>query len=234
GVVHENKGDHHGEGNGDADDQCAARAAEEENEHHEHETDAGEHGVRDLVDGSIDQRRAVEIGHNLYIVGGKPFVELVDLGVYAFEHARGIFPAQQQHGAFDHVALLVLADSAVAFLVGQLQLAEIVHEDRRAVVLGDDDIAEIIERLHQADAADHITEVAAIEHAAAGIGTVGADRVGDVLQRQVEAHELLRIELQLELRGQAAEIRDVGDAGHLLQGRDHRPQLDLGKLAQVL
>ncbi len=166
---------------------------------------------------------AVEIGHDLHVVGLEPLVELGDLGVHALQHARRIFAAQQQHGALDRVVVVVLAEDAVALLVAQLQLAEVAHEDRRAVVLGDDDVAEVVERLHQADAADDVAELAAVEHAAAGIGAVGVDRVGDVLERQVEAHELLRIELELELRGEAAEVRDVGDARHLLQGRDHRP-----------
>ena len=217
-----------------ADNQCAARAAEKQNEHDQHEADAREHRVPDLVDGGVDQRRAVEIRHDLHVIGLQALVELRDLGVHALENARGIFAAQQQHGALDDVVLVVLADDAVALLVAQLQLAEIAHQDRRAVVLGDDDIAEVVERLHEADAADHVAELAAIENAAAGIGVVGVDRVGDVLERQIEAHELLRIELELELGGEAAEIGDVGDARHLLQRRDHRPELDFRKLAQIL
>ena len=122
----------------------------------------------------------------------------------------------------------------MALLVAELELAEIAHEDRRAVALGDDDVAHVIERLDEADAADDVAELAAVEDAAAGIGAVGADGVGDVLERQVEAHELLRIELELELRGDAAEIRDVGDARHLLERRDHGPFLDFGELPQAL
>src|SRR4029077_17669463 len=154
----------------------------------------------------IDERGAVEIGHDLYIVGLQLAVQFGGLGMHAVEHARRIFAALQQHGAFDDVAALANADDAVAFQVAELELAEIANEDRRAIVLGDDDIAEIVERLDEADAADDIAELAAIEHAAAGIGVVGADRAGHRAQRQIEAHELLRIELQLILSGQAAEV----------------------------
>jgi len=92
--------------------------------------------------------------------------------VHAVEHLRWVLVAQQQHGAFDHVVLAVLADDAVAFLVRQLELAKVADQDRRAVVLGDDDVAEIVERLHETDATDDVAELAAVEHTAAGIGVV--------------------------------------------------------------
>src|SRR5262249_10943272 len=54
------------------------------------------------------------------------------------------------------------------------------------------------------------------------------------LERQIEAHELLRVELELELGGDAAEVLDVGDPRHLLERRNDRPSLELGKLTQAL
>ena len=189
---------------------------------------------RDLLDCGIDQLRAVEIGHDLDVVGLQPRIEVVDPGVHSLEHARRIFAAQQQHGTLDDVIHVVLADNAVTFLVGELQLAKIAHEDRRAIVLGDDDVAEVAEGLDQADAADDVTELTAVEYAAAGAGAVGRDRVGNVLQRQVEADQLLRVELELELGGHATETGDVGDPRHLLDRGDHGPLLDLGQFAQVL
>ena len=58
-----------------------------QDEDDEHEADALEDRVRDLVDGGVDQRRAVEIGHDLHVVGLQALVELVDLGVHALQHA---------------------------------------------------------------------------------------------------------------------------------------------------
>ena len=132
------------------------------------------------------------------------------------QNLRRIFVPQQQHGSFDNVVDAVLADDTVALLIAELQFAEVAHQDRCAVVLGNDDVAQIVQRLHQTDAADHVTEFAAIKHAAAGIGIVGADRIGDGGQRNVETHELLRIELELILRREPSEIGNVGDSRHLL------------------
>src|SRR5262245_20875166 len=111
------------------------------------------------------------------------------------------------------------------FLVAELERTEITHQDRRAAALLDNDATHVVERLHEAYAADHIAEIAAAHDAAAGARAVGFDRFGHVLERKVEAHELLRIELKLELRGDAAEVRDVGDAGHLLECGDDDPAL---------
>ena len=71
-MVHQDERDHHRERNRDADDQRAARAAEEQDEHDEDEADALENRVRDLVDGGIDQVGAIEIGHDLHVVGLEP------------------------------------------------------------------------------------------------------------------------------------------------------------------
>ncbi len=183
---------------------------------------------------AVDQRRTIEIGDDLHVVRLQSRVELRHLGVDPLQNPRGIFAAQQQDRSLDGVVLLILAEDAVALLVAQLQLAEITHENRRPVALGDDDVPHVIQGLHDADAADDVPELAAVQNAAAGIGAVGDDRVGDVLERQVEPDELLGVELELELGREAAKVPDVGDARHLLQCRDDRPLLNFGELAQIL
>ena len=114
----------------------------------------------------------------------------------------------------------------MALQVAQHELAEITHENRRALVLGDDDISHVLQSLHDADAADDVPELAAVQNAATSVRAVCVDSVSDVLERQVEPHELLRVELELKLGREAAEVLDVGNARHLLQCRDHRPSLN--------
>ena len=79
----------------------------------------------------------------------------------AIQDPRRVIALQQQDRPLDDVVLLVLADDAVALQVGELELAEVAQQDRRAVALRDHDGAEIVERLHEADAADDVAEVAA-------------------------------------------------------------------------
>src|SRR3981189_710714 len=106
---------------------------------------------------------------------------------------------------------MVLADDAVPLEVGELKPAKIAQEDRRAVSLRDHDGAEVVKVLDKADGADDEAEIAPRHHAAAGVAAVGVDGGFDVCQRQIETHELLRIELKLELRRDTAEIRPVGN-----------------------
>ena len=54
----------------------------------------------------------------------------------------------------------------------ELQRPEVLQEDRRALVLRDDDVAEIVEAAHEADAADDGRLIAAHEDAAAGVRVV--------------------------------------------------------------
>src|SRR5262249_51273637 len=141
---------------------------------------------------------------------------------------------QQQDRSFDDIVLPVLADDAVALEVGELQLAEVAQQDRRAVALRHHDGAELVQRLHEADGAHDESELAAGGDAAAGTRAIGVDGGFDVGERQVEPDELLRIELELELGGDAAEIRNVGDTGNLLERGNDDPALDFGKLALTL
>ncbi len=232
--VHQDERDQHGERDGETDDHRRARAAEKQDQDDQHEADALEDGVRDLVDRRVDEVGTVDIGDDLHALALEARVELGDLGVDALEHPRRVLAAQQQHGAFDRVVLAVVAEDAVSLLVGELELAEVAQQDRRAVALGDDDGAEIVERLHHADAAHDEAQVAARDDAAAGADVVGVDGGLDVGERQVEPHELLRVELELELGGEAAEVRDVGDARDLLERGNDDPALDLREVAQSL
>ena len=74
-----------------------------------------------------------------------------------------------------------------------------------------------LDRLDQADAADDHRLLLVVEQRAAGVLVVGVDRLRDLADRQVVFRQRGRIDLDLVLLDQAAERRDVGDAGHLQQ-----------------
>ena len=153
------------------------------NEHDDHEAYALEDGFADPVDRRIDKVSAVDIGHNLHVIRFQPFVEFDNLGVDTLNDLRGIVATQQQNRSLDVIVLLVLAENAVTLLIGELELAEIAEEDRCAVALRDHDCAHLIERLYQADAADHISSLAAGHDTAAGACAVGIDGSLDVGER---------------------------------------------------
>jgi hypothetical protein len=64
----------------------------------------------------------------------------------------------------------------------------------------------------QADAADHVALIAARDAAAAGIGVVVVDGIDDIGDAEAVVLQLLRIEVELVLGGEAAEIRVIDDA----------------------
>jgi hypothetical protein len=66
-----------------------------------------------------------------------------DLGVDAAQGLRGILVLEHQHDAFDRVRIVVLAEDALALLVAERGAAEIAHQHRRAVDLGDHDRADL-------------------------------------------------------------------------------------------
>src|SRR5262249_49574609 len=98
----------------------------------------------------------------------------------------------------------------------------------------DHDVAQVLQGLHHPDAADDVAKLAAVQDAATGICAVGVDRVGDILEGEIEPHELLRVELELKLSRQPTEILHISDTRNLLQRGNYGPSLDFRKLAQVL
>ena len=61
---------------------------------------------------------------------------------------------------------------------------EIADQQRRAAVLADDDVADVVGRAQQADAADQILLVALLQVAAAGVGVSLPQRVEHLLHRE--------------------------------------------------
>ncbi len=200
----------------------APRAAEEQDQHDADEADAFHDGVRDLAHGGLHEHVAVDVGHDTHTFGRKAPVELIDLGVDALQHLGRVLVFQQLDDTLDRIGIGVLAEDALALLMAVAQNAEIAHQDRDAVSLRDDDVAEILERADEADAADDVALLAAGDAAAAGIGAVVVDGGDDVVEADAVAQELGRIEHQLVLHGEAAEIRDLDHARHLLAGRGRR------------
>ena len=83
---------------------------------------------------------------------------------------------------------------------------------RDAVVRRDDDVADVLERLHQAEAAD-VVELAALRvEAAARVRVVVRELLDDLRHRHAVRHQPVRIELHLVLHRLAAQAGVVGDA----------------------
>jgi hypothetical protein len=162
----------------------------------------------------VDQIGPVVIGNDLDVLGQELLVQFLRLRLDALEHVLGLFAGAQQDDAFDRVVLLLVAELAQPRRDADDHAADILEQHRRAVVHGQDDIADVFRRHHAADAA-HVIELAALRiEAAAGIAVVGGERGFDLRHRQAGARDFRRIEQHLILHRAAAEAGIVGHAGH--------------------
>ncbi len=187
--------------------------------------------MSDFADRRIDQEAAIEVRHQLHVRRQQFCVDLLDLGVDAVEYARRIFALEQHDDAGDHVGLFVLADDAVAFLIRQLHVADVAQQGWRAALGTDDDVAEVVERLNQADAADDECLFATHEIAAAGTRAVFLQCIDDAAETEPIRLQLVGIDLHLELHGLTAEVRHVGNTRNLLERRNDGPALQFGQFA---
>ena len=92
--------------------------------------------------------------------------------------------------------------------------ADVADQDRRAVVHGHDDVADVLGRLNASQSA-HVVKLAALRvEAAAGVAVVRAERADDQRHRQADRGHLRRIEQHLILHRRTAEAGVVRDAGN--------------------
>ena len=112
-----------------------------------------------------------------------PLFNASDLCVDPFQHLGRIHAAQQKDDPGDPVRVLVLSENSPAFQRAKLQSARgSSQKDRRTIFRQDHDVAEILQRPDQPDAAHDVTLLAADHDAAAGIGIVGLNRRNHLLE----------------------------------------------------
>src|ERR1700740_537714 len=121
------------------------------------------------------------------VLGLEVLPQFVNFGMNAGEDLRCILVFEEIDDTLDRVRVFVLAQDAFRFLVRVTQGAEIADQDRQAVPLCHDDIAEIIEIADEPDAADHEALVTTGYPAAAGIRIVAVDGVDDVVYSYTQA-----------------------------------------------
>ncbi len=117
--------------------------------------------------------------------------------------------------------------------MAELHGGHIGHAHRHTGCAGDGDMTDIVQRLHQADAAHHQLLVAAGQQAAADIGVAIAQGLRQLRQRHAVALQLLWIGQHLVLPHHAAEAVDVGHARHALQFLEDLPILQTLQLGQI-
>ena len=119
------------------------------------------------------------------------------------------------------------------FVWTELDAGDVAQQHRRAVIGLEDDVAEVVDRLDVALAADDIFELRQLDGAAADIGVDGADRVAHLLHGNAEIAHPLRIEDDIVLLDEAAYAGDLGDAFGLGQSEFQIPVLDRARVRKL-
>ena len=133
--------------------------------------------------------------------------------------------------AADDFAGAVEIDGAAALVVADLQVADVLQRDRRAVAAAaDDERLELVEVVAVDHAAQLVVAVGDLDHPAAGFLEDALHGGDHLLQRDAGLGQQRREDLHLVLLLEPADRGDLRDAGHRLQRRldlalVHQPQL---------
>ena len=133
------------------------------------------------------------------------------------KNRRRILVFAHQHDACDDFVLFVFAYNSLARHGTVADCGDIVDEQRRAVTLSHQDIADVVAGTEQTDAANQVLLFALFEETPAGIGVRPRERREDLLQRDVVSFEFVEIEVHLVLLDKSPPADHIRDPGHRLQ-----------------
>ena len=118
--------------------------------------------------------------------------------------------------------------------VGDDDARDVFHEDRRAGVRRDDDVADVLRRTQQAEAANQKLLRTALGVTAAGVGVAAAYRGEKLLQCDVVFLEPREVGFDFVLLHQPTHGHHVRDAGHGADLSFHDPVFERTQLARVM
>ena len=181
------------------DDERGADAEEEQAEHDEDEQHAAQQIALDGLRGFLNQLSAVVVRNDLDV--GRQHTPVQDFRqfLHFFENDLRLFANTHQNHAFDGIVLVHVPELAEPRGSARRDRADVLDENRNAVVACDDDVPDVIERFHQAQTADVVELSALREEPAAGVGVVARKLVHDLRHTHRSGGEPVRIDLHLIL-----------------------------------
>ncbi len=137
------------------DDQRAAQVAEKDPLDQEDQGNTEQEIVQYRLHGDRDEVAAIVERHDLNAGRQRSVgVDPLDGRAYALDHVHGTFKFLHQDDTGDDVGLVVTACNTEPGRVADLDLGDVRHQHRHATLLGHYDIADIVHRGDDADAAD--------------------------------------------------------------------------------
>ena len=210
-LLHQNKRDEDRGGERERDDEDAAEMEEEEDVHQRHEEDGFPEGELERGDGARDQVAAV-VERFEGDARREARGNLGDFRFYVADDLVSVFAGAHHDGAADDFVPINVEDAA-AGVAADLDRGDVAEINGRAGARGKRDGFEIGGGGDEAEAADDELQPVFLEGAAADVEVVAADGVHDLREGNAEGFHAQRGDLDLILTDEAADARDLGDAG---------------------
>ena len=213
---------------------CPAQASEKSPLNDEDQRNAEQHVVQHGVDGHGDQVAAIveRIDPHTWWKGAIR-VELLDRLANARDNLHGALELLHQHDAEHDVRDVVASGDAEPWREPDLHIGNVGEQHWDTALLGEHDVANILQRLHNTDAADIDRLLAHRDGAAADVGIARRNGIQDLRQSHAVGHHAVEIDLDLELLALAAQHQHVGNTGDGAQPAFHNPVLERLELHQV-
>src|SRR5262249_17547548 len=201
---------------------------------HKNQYHPEQHVIQDRPYGDRDKIAAVVEGVDMHTGRQRPVgIHSCHRLSYALHHVHRALELLHQDDAGHDVGGTVAAGDPEPRREADLYFGDIGDQHWNAALLGQHDVADVVQRSHNADAA-HIDRLFAhCDRSAADIGVVGGNCVDDLRYRNAEGPDASEINLGLKLLGLATEHQHVGHSRHHAQPALHHPVLQRLELYEV-
>ncbi len=188
--------------------------------------------VPERVNGGIDQVRPVVDGNDLdrFRQAG---LDLPESSLDALDDIESVHAKALQHDAACDFSVAVELGDTTPFVGTEFDARHVAQQDRRTALCLEHDVAEIVDALQVALAADHVLKFRQFDGAAADVGVARADGIAHLLHRDAEIAHPLRIEDHVVLLDEAADTGDFGDALRPGERELEIPVLDRSRVGEV-
>ena len=222
--MHQDVGDEHPERQRDDGDERTA--------HMQQEDDADERNDEAFLDkrrlqrrdGALDQLGAVVDRYDLSALRQRGR-DLGEFRFHAIDNGECVRSVALHDDAADGLALAVELGDAAALIGCKLDAGDVAQEHRRPTFRLQHDLLDVGYTAEVATAAHHELGLCKLDDAAADIHVGGADRLAHLSERNIEALQAARIDDDRILPLEAADARDLGDAGCARDRETHLPIL---------
>ena len=206
-------------------DDDGADVADEEHHHDRREQRAEQQVFFERRDRVVDEARIVADDRDLDRRRQRPLDQIEPIA-NAFDDGDGVL-AHRAPDVEHHRRRFAQPDRRRRSLEGVLGVADVGDANRRVVLRRDDDVVEVLRRIHASERAQQELSLALLDRATRDLDVLGDDRVAHLRHRQVVGVQLLDVDDDMDLASASAGEADLADA---IDGLNRAGDLLVGEL----